>query len=133
MQQYINGGGKIDHAISLLQEHEPELGYYVAFSGGKDSIVILDLVKRSGVKYDVHYSRTTVDPPEISDYILQYHPDVIWEKPKRSMFQLIEDKGCLPTRIIRYCCEELKEVGGKGRTVVTGIRWAESINRRNIS
>ncbi len=34
-----------------------------------------------------------------------------------------------PTRTARYCCEYLKEHGGDGRTVVTGVRWAESVKR----
>jgi phosphoadenosine phosphosulfate reductase len=131
MQQYIDGSDKVSHAIELIKEHEPADGYYVAFSGGKDSCVILDLVKRSGVKYEAHYSKTTVDPPEVMQFIKEHHPDVIWETPRRSMFKLIEEKGCLPTRIIRYCCEELKEIGGKNKTVITGVRWAESIKRRD--
>lgn len=35
MQQYIDGGDKISHAIHLIQKYEPEDGYYVAFSGGE--------------------------------------------------------------------------------------------------
>ena len=35
-----------------------------------------------------------------------------------------------PTRLVRYCCKELKEQGGKGRLKVTGVRWAESVNRK---
>jgi phosphoadenosine phosphosulfate reductase len=45
------------------------------------------------------------------------------------MFQLIEGRGFPPTRHIRYCCSELKEYGGKGRVVVTGVRWEESAKR----
>lgn len=52
---------KVDIAIRRLKSFEPEDGYYVAFGGGKDSIVVLDLVKRSGVKYDAHYTITSVD------------------------------------------------------------------------
>ena len=36
-----------------------------------------------------------------------------------------------PTRLVRYCCANLKESGGKGHVVVTGVRWAESANRKN--
>lgn len=36
-----------------------------------------------------------------------------------------------PTRLVRYCCESLKETGGKSRIVVTGVRWDESVRRKN--
>ena len=45
------------------------------------------------------------------------------------MFRLILHKKWPPMRNRRYCCEWLKERGGAGRIVVTGIRWEES-NRR---
>lgn len=35
-----------------------------------------------------------------------------------------------PTRLARYCCEELKERGGVGRIKITGVRWAESFKRK---
>jgi len=35
-----------------------------------------------------------------------------------------------PTRVVRYCCSVLKEQGGKGRMITTGVRWAESAKRR---
>ncbi len=117
-------------AIARLRKHEPPEGYYLAFSGGKDSIVIYDLAVRAEVQFDAHFSRTTVDPPEVLAFIREYYPDVTWEKPRNSMFQLIPKKKMVPTRIIRYCCAELKEIGGKGRTVITGIRWEESSHRR---
>ena len=52
-----------------------------------------------------------------------------WNRPEMSMFQLIVKKMIPPTRIMRYCCEYLKEQGGKNHVVVTGIRWAESSRR----
>ena len=131
IQTTIGGKTLVDVAISRIVEHEPPEGYYVAFSGGKDSIVVLDLVQRAGVKYDAHFSQTTVDPPEVTSYIKAHYPEVIWEKPRMSMFQLIMKTGTLPKRQIRFCCSELKEIGGRGRTVVTGIRWEESRFRAN--
>lgn len=116
-------------ALHLLREYEPPEGYYVAYSGGKDSTVILDLVRRSGVKYDAHYNVTTVDPPELV-YHIRRQPDVIFESPAISMWQLIPKMGMPPTRIVRYCCKWLKERGGSGRTVITGVRAAESARRR---
>lgn len=121
---------KVDLAIRRIKLHEPPEGYYVAFSGGKDSCVILDLVKLAGVKFDAHLNITTVDPPELIRFVRQNYPEVTMEKPKISMKKLIEKKGILPTRLARYCCAEFKERGGMGRFVVTGVRHAESVRRR---
>ena len=124
-------GRKIAKAIIDLKEHEPEEGYYVAFSGGKDSIVIYDLVKRANVKHDVHHSVTTIDPPELMRFLKKQYPEVERHKPELSMFQLVVKKKALPTRIGRFCCEYLKETGGEGRVVILGVRAEESFKRKD--
>ena len=117
-------------AIERIRTFEPEEGYYVAFSGGKDSQVVLDLVEQSGVKFDAHMNLTTVDPPELMRFVREHYADrVALERPETSMYKLIIKKRLPPTRVVRYCCEALKERGGHGRVVVTGIRWAESSRR----
>lgn len=119
---------KDEIAIMRLKEFEPPEGLYIAFSGGKDSTVILDLVRRSGVKYDAHYSLTTVDPPELVRFIKTFD-DVEIHRPKQTMWQLIQENGIPPTGLMRYCCRILKETGGAGRVCVTGIRAQESTKR----
>lgn len=103
-------------------------GYFVGFSGGKDSQVMLDLFRRSGVKYHAHYSVTTNDMPENVYFIRNEYPDVEFIHPKLNFFQLIEKKKSLPTALKRYCCAYLKEQSGKG-FVALGCRREESAKR----
>lgn len=128
-QTLFNIENRVLDAIELLQNNEPHAGYYLAFSGGKDSLVLKHLADAAGIKYDAHYNMTTVDPPELVKYIHSEHPDVIFDRPKMSLFQLIPKKLMPPTRLVRYCCEYLKEHGGDGRFKLTGIRREESAKR----
>lgn len=122
---------KVQKAIDRLKAFEPvDEPYYLCFSGGKDSDCIRILADLAGVKHDIVHNLTTVDAPETVRYIKSI-PNIQIEMPEYSMWQLIEKKKFPPTRLIRYCCDELKEKGGKGRIKVTGVRWAESNNRNN--
>jgi len=120
---------KVAIAIDRLRYFEPEEGYYLCFSGGKDSQTIYHLAKEAGVKFDAHYNVTGIDPPELVYFMKKNYPDVIRDKYEKSMFQLIQEKG-LPTRLKRFCCSTLKEHGGEGRLCITGVRWAESNKRK---
>lgn len=136
-QLNIYGKDKVQVAIERLKAFEPPEGYYLAFSGGKDSVVIKALADMAGVKYDAHFMHTSVEHPETIYFTRKYHPDVIIEYPRYddgtriTMWNLIPKKLYPPTRIARYCCEALKETGGKGRMTITGVRWDESVNRKN--
>lgn len=127
---------KIGEAVKRLRAFEPPEGYYLAFSGGKDSVVCKALCDLAGVKYDAHYRVTSVDPPELVKFIKEQHPDVSLDVPKDksgkpiTMWTLIPRKRIPPTRLVRYCCAELKETGGDGRKTITGVRWAESTARK---
>jgi len=122
---------KVQVAIERLRTFEPPEGYYLAFSGGLDSCVLKELANMAGVKYDAHYNLTTVDPPELVRFIREQHPDVAIDKPEKSMWELIYEYKAPPTRRQRFCCEALKERGGIGRVVMTGIRAEESNRRAN--
>lgn len=117
-------------AIERLRAFESsEKPYYLCYSGGKDSDCIRIIAALAGVKHEIHHNLTTVDAPETVQYVKSIH-DVIIDRPKLSMWRLIENKKYPPTRISRYCCSELKERGGKGQIKITGVRWAESFARK---
>lgn len=125
-----------DAAIALLREHEPANGYYGCFSGGKDSCVIKELTRMAGVNATWHYNVTTIDPPELVQFIKDFHTDVIFERPMKDgvMLRFFDElpKRGFPTRKIRWCCEVFKErKTPKGSTLIFGVRAAESPRRAN--
>jgi phosphoadenosine phosphosulfate reductase len=122
-----------EEALIILREYEPTEGYYLAFSGGKDSIVCYDLLLKSGCKFDAHYSVTTIDPPELMRYMKEHYPNVFWHYPiyknkPINFYNMIVARG-LPTRLCRWCCELFKETGGVGRLMIDGVRKEESPKR----
>lgn len=141
----IYGQSKLEVTLERFRAFEPKEGYFLAFSGGKDSCVIKALADMAEVKYDAHYTVTSVDPPELVQFIKKYHPDVSMDIPRypddyknpklrgkqMTMWNLIPEKKMPPTRVVRYCCKELKEPHGEGRFVVTGVRHSESVKRKN--
>jgi phosphoadenosine phosphosulfate reductase len=136
-QLNIYGMTKLEVTLERLKTIEPRGGsWYLAFSGGKDSCVIKALADMAGIKYDAHYRVSSVDPPELVRFIKEKHPDVSIDFPRDkdgkviTMWNLIPKKTMPPTRIVRYCCEALKETGGEGRDKITGVRWDESNRRR---
>lgn len=123
------------------------LNYYgqpllVADSGGKDSAICRELVRRSGVPHEIMHNLTTADAPQTVYYVRERfrvaeesgilcminHP--YYRGQRVSMWSLIPIKKIPPTRLARYCCEVLKEGSGVGRFIVTGVRWAESRKRK---
>lgn len=126
---------KIEKSLDILRVNEDtalELsgyGYHVGFSGGKDSQVVYELCRMADVEFKAFFYRTSVDPKELLIHIRSNYPNVEWVRPKRTMFQLIYDKGFLPYRTRRYCCSVLKEQNGGNCVVVTGIRAEESVAR----
>ena len=129
MQGDLFSGDIVKVAIERLRTFEPPEGYYLAFSGGKDSVTIKALADEAGVKYDAHYHLVPVDPPELIKFIREQHPDVEIDRCGKGLVQLVAKKG-YPTRMHRWCCAYFKELGGKGRMTITGVRWAESARRK---
>jgi phosphoadenosine phosphosulfate reductase len=104
----ITGQSKEEEAIDFLRKHEPPEGFFLGFSGGKDSTVLKHLAELSGVKFKAYYSATGIDPPEVVHFIKRHHPDVTFCRPKESFYKLIVKKG-FPTKFRRWCCDWLKK------------------------
>lgn len=126
-----------------MSEHYYHKPLVIAYSGGKDSEVLADLAIRSGVPIEISNSHTTVDAPETVYHIreqfkrwrsmgipcVEQYP--VYKGKRTSMWDLIRQKGLLPTRRIRYCCAILKEAGGKRRLTAIGVRRSESPSRHD--
>ena len=104
-------------------------GYYLAFSGGKDSQAIFQLAIMAKVKFKAYMNLTSIDPTEVIRFVRQHYPQVAMIKPKQSIYDMAIKKHILPTRKIRWCCEEYKETSGVGYVTITGIRKEESAQR----
>lgn len=126
--------------MSLMAYKQPLV---ICISGGKDSSVITELAVRSGIPCEFQHNHTTADAPETVRFVrsefrrleeLGYKCTVnmpIYKGQRTSMWSLIPQKLMPPTRFMRYCCSILKEPGGAGRFICTGVRWAESKSRKN--
>lgn len=113
----------------------------ICYSGGKDSDVLIQLALNSGINFEVLHNHTTADAPEtvyhIRDTFKRLEQKGVkctieyptYKGKRTSMWELIPQKMLPPTRLMRYCCEILKEKGGRNRAIATGVRWAESLAR----
>lgn len=127
---------KMLHSIQLLRKaerialsYDNENGFYLAFSGGKDSQALYHITQLAGVRFHGHMNLTSVDPPEVIRFVKKNYPEVELIKPKKSIFSLAVEKQILPTMRVRWCCAEYKETAGAGKVTLIGIRKAESARR----
>lgn len=127
---------KMEYSIHLLRKaeklalaYDTRGGYYLAFSGGKDSQALFHIAQLAGVQFEGHMNLTSVDPPEVIRFVKRSYPEVELIKPKDSIYHVALRKQLLPTKKVRWCCEEFKEKAGAGKVTLIGIRHQESRNR----
>lgn len=135
----------LNQSIELIKTFEQAAlkrnpnGYIVGYSGGKDSDVLVDLFRKSGVRFMIIHNHTTLDAPETVYYIrkkfaewtAQGIPCKIYY-PELNFWRLCLKNRMLPTRVARFCCAELKErdipeLAHACRSF--GVRKAESTKR----
>ena len=132
---------KIASEMSLKNYGTPLV---VTTSGGKDSSVCVELAQRASIPFEVQHNHTTADAPETVRFVRQEFARLenlgikctvnypTYKGKRTSMWGLIPQKLMPPTRMARYCCEVLKEHGGDGHFVCTGVRWGESASRAKM-
>lgn len=127
---------KLEHTICLLRKayklaltYDEQDGFFLAFSGGKDSQALYHAAIIAGVKFKAHMNFTSVDPPQVIRFVRKHYPDVVTHAPEKSIFQLAVERGILPSMRIRWCCSDLKESAGAGKVTLIGIRKQESVRR----
>ena len=117
---------KVEQAVKLIQLAGADGDVVeVAYSGGKDSDVLLELTKMAGIKHRAIYKNTTIDPPGTLAHVKEAGAEIL--KPKKTFFELVREKGS-PNRFTRFCCSELKEYKVLDK-VIMGVRKAESTKR----
>ncbi len=128
---------KLRYSIQLLQKaerialaYDKDDGYFLAFSGGKDSQALYHVARMAGVMFKAHMSLTSVDPPEVIRFVRHEYPDVDMVRPKDSIYHIALKKKSLPTMRVRWCCAEFKESAGAGKVTLIGIRHEESARRK---
>lgn len=127
---------KIEYSIELLRKaerlairYDSDDGFFLAFSGGKDSQALYHIAEMAGVKFKAHFSPTTVDPPQLIRFIRRNYPDVVFGKVRKNIYEVAVEKQILPSMRIRWCCAEFKENAGAGKVTLIGIRHEESARR----
>lgn len=116
---------KIDFSLNLIKEYAKQHPLTIAYSGGKDSDVILRLAQLAHIKVDVVHNVTTIDPPGTITHCVK--AGAIISRPRYTFFQLMEKRGW-PTMFRRFCCGVLKE-RYIADYVILGIRRQESVKR----
>lgn len=117
----------------------------LAYSGGKDSSVMLDLAEKvlKSDEFEVLNAHTSVDFPETVYFIrgeferlnqkgiqaTVYYPRYK-DGIQKTMWNLIEKRHSVCTRTQRFCCAELKEISTPNRLCALGVRQAESSGRQ---
>lgn len=118
---------KISSAIEYFRMAAESGPVNLYHSGGKDSVVLDELAKESGIEYRKIYHVTTIDPPELVRFVRTCG---VWMKhPGTSFIKLVSQNG-LPTRWRRWCCKKLKHGKSEPGVSVVGVRASESASRK---
>lgn len=121
---------KIESSLKILSFYDDRFfPYHVAFSGGRDSVVLNWLLLQAGVNFRLFFYDNVLIPKVDRNFVLKKYPGCKILKSKYNLNDLVQIKKILPTRVRRFCCEYWKELHGSRGIVLTGIRKDESFAR----
>lgn len=100
-----------------------EDGVYVSFSGGKDSTVLLDLVRQDYPNVPGMFVDTGLEFPQIRDFVRQ-HENIEWVKPKMNFKAVIQKYG------YPFISKEVSECVYGARKYLTSVMEQSSVDRQ---
>ncbi|MEM4204307.1 MAG: phosphoadenosine phosphosulfate reductase family protein [Candidatus Methanomethylicaceae archaeon] len=114
----------------------------VALSGGKDSLIVLDMARKIMPDIKVIYNNTTIEFPETLMYVRRLEKEwdlnLVMTYPKTNFFRAVRERGWA-THEDRWCCRPFKEEPaaeymrqGGILAELTGTTRNESIYRRSL-
>lgn len=116
---------KIKKAVRLVRSLGNNRNLTLAFSSGKDSVVLDYIAREANINVERVHNVTTIDPEGTISMALRYGCRL--NRNPLSFLDLVEKKG-FPTIFRRFCCKELKEKYISD-FILLGIRKGESIKR----
>jgi len=135
---------KVRQAQSIVKKAEEIFDgrLALAFSGGKDSLVVLDIVRKIIPDIQVVYNNTTIEFPETLLYVRRLEKEwglnLVMTYPKVNFFRAVKERGWA-THEDRWCCKPYKEdpaaefiTNNRILAEFTGTTRNESIYRRSL-
>lgn len=116
---------KIEQAKRLIKSVCAMHNTALAYSSGKDSVVLDYLAREVNVQVKRFHNVTTIDPSGTIKFAEKHGCEIV--RSELSFLDLVEKKG-FPTMFRRFCCKNLKERYYSDYALF-GIRKDESVKR----
>ena len=122
---------KVDHALDVIREfveHEGENGVYVSFSGGKDSLVLLHLVRSIYPDVPAVFANTGIEFPEQVKFVRTFQ-NVTEVYPKKHFPKIIKEDGIVyPSKEVAMY---IKSAKGGATYAVNGLKGLDTDGKEN--